>query len=142
MQLAEIDKAVGDQAVLRFHHRLGDAMDRGDLGQHPGFGDFGVDPDLHQIGGDRLAQALNAASRFIAMRSRERGSLIANSWPSRPSGVRLRMRSAERITSSTSLVIRMQVFIGIKDRQNLIGEIGAGQGIQRGQGFVEQQQIG
>ena len=58
MQLAEIDKAVSDQAILGSSDGLWHAMNRGHFGQNAGFGNLGVNPDFHQVIGHGPAQRL------------------------------------------------------------------------------------
>ena len=143
VQLAEIDKAVGDQPVLRRDHSRGNPVDRRHLRQHPGFGNLGVDADFHQVIGDSTAQCLERGIMVHRRAVTRAGQFNGELLPQPP----FRRQGQDAISQQDSLVhiIGDQdagLFIRFQYRQNLIRQIGAGQGVKCGQRFVQQQQIG
>ena len=143
VQLAEIDKPFGDQPVLRGGDGGGHAVDWGDFWQDPGFGHFGVDPDFHQILGHRPAQRLER--RVVVHRApvARAGQSDGERLPQPPLG-----GQGQNAVGQQNRLVHIigdqdaGLFIGLKYRQNLVRQIGAGQGIQRRQWFIQQQQIG
>ena len=88
---------------------------------------------------------MKSGSWFISARSRGRGRSTLNSGPSVAFGPGFSgmMRSASRIASSTSLVIRMMVrFSASRDLRDFVLQLGARQRVERRQRLVEQQHFG
>ena len=91
-----------------------------------------------------LRVCLKSKLPLISVRERGRGMVTGIEGPrvARGPAVSGMTRSARRMASSGSLVIRMTVFFFLANPIDFVLEIGAGERIKSAEGFIKQEQFG
>ena len=138
VQLREVEEVLVDNALLRISHRLRCAVDRGDIRQDFRAFDLRFDAHIHQIFGHIRAQLFKAVVVV---------HLHAVTWTRdrdfeffAQSAIGAQRNDAVGQNDGLIHIVGDQhtgFLVTLPDRLNLIGQIGAGEGVKRGQWLVQ-----